>query len=57
MSKELNIEIGKIHATKALINAGAEIIGKLQESEPDIKINKPIFGEKQSQCLMPSMKK
>lgn len=46
MSKELNIEIGKIHATKALINAGAEIIGKLQESEPDIKINKPIFGEK-----------
>ena len=46
MSKELNIEIGKIHATKALINAGAEIIGKLQESEPDIKINKPMFGEK-----------
>lgn len=46
MSKALNIEMGKIHATEALINAGTEIIGKLKESEPDIKINKPLFGEK-----------
>lgn len=46
MSKELKVEMGKIHATKALINAGSEIIGKLQESEPDIKIKEPMFGEK-----------